>query len=183
MPRTIALTVFMIATSAPLAAQDALRLAPSTRGTATVSEMAGEGATARTIRLDWGQPHLRGRALHTDSLVPYGEVWRTGANAITTLETDFDLMLGSAMLPAGRYALFTLPTPEGWTLIVQRNVGQSAGDYTTANDVARIPLRMRTLASPVESLTMWLIPAREGARGELRMAWGTTELSAEWMIH
>lgn len=183
MPRTIALPLLLLATAAPLAAQDALRLAPSTRGTTTVSEMVDEGATPRTITLDWGQPHLRGRALHTDSLVPYGEVWRLGANATTTLHTDFPLMVGSAMLPAGRYALFVLPTPTEWTLIVQQDVGQSIADYAAAGDVARIPLRMRTLAAPVESLSMWLIPAREGARGELRMAWGTTEATAEWMIH
>lgn len=177
---TIAL---LVATALPAAAQGAPQLAPSTRGTTAVSEMAAEGATARVIRLDWGQPHLRGRALHTDSLVPYDEVWRTGANATTTLHTDFTLMLGSAMLPAGTYALFTLPTRDGWHLIIQKDVGQTIADYDTAKDLARIPLRMRTLASPVESLTMWLIPTPGAARGELRMAWGTTEASTEWMIH
>ena len=173
----------LFVTVPPLAAQGGPELAPSTRGTAVVSEMAAEGATPRTIRLDWGQPHLRGRVLHTDSLVPYDEVWRTGANATTMLHTDFTLMLGSAMLPAGSYALFTLPTRDGWQLIVQKDIGQTIADYDTAKDLARIPLRMRTLTEPIESLTMWLIPARGAARGELRMAWGATELSTEWMIH
>lgn len=173
----------LAATAAPAAAQGAPQLAPSTRGTAAVSEMAAEGATPRTIRLDWGQPHLRGRALHTDSLVPYGEVWRTGANATTTLHTDFTLMLGGAHLAPGTYAVFTLPARDGWHLIVQRDVGQTIADYDAAKDLARIPLRMRTLPAPLESLTMWLIPTRDAARGELRMAWGTTEASAEWMIH
>lgn len=166
----------------PLAAQARIELAPSTRGTTTVTEMTAEGVTPRTIKLDWGQPHLRGRSLHTDSLVPFGQVWRTGANATTTLHTDFALMLGGTRLEAGDYALFTLPTPEGWQLIVQNDVGQSIAEYEIRYDVARIPLHRRTLRAPVESLSMWLIPARGAARGELRMAWGTAELSTEWQL-
>jgi hypothetical protein len=171
-----------LVTAAPVAAQDAPRLAPSTRGTTAVSEMAADGATPRMIRLDWGQPHLRGRALHTDSLVPYGEVWRTGANATTMLHTDFEMMLGTAHLGAGSYALFTLPSADGWQLLIQKDIGQTIADYTADNDLARIPLGMRTLAAPIESLTMWLIPAPDAAQGELRMAWGMTELSVEWMV-
>ena len=98
----------------PAAAQAPARFAPSTRATAQVNLMTTpEGAAERVIRLDYGQPHLRGRSLHTDSLVPYGELWRTGANATTTLHTDFMLMFGSNHLPAGRYAVFTMPARDG----------------------------------------------------------------------
>ncbi len=180
----LTLAIATCALTTPMRAQDPASLAPSGRGTSTVSEMLSEGSTAspRTIRLDWGQPHLRGRTLHTDSLVPYGEVWRTGANDITTLHTDFDLMLGGSHLPAGDYALFTLPTREGWTLILQRESGQTIATYDAKQDLARLPLRMRTLAAPVESLTMWLIPTRDAAAGELRLAWGTTELATDWSV-
>jgi hypothetical protein len=94
-----------------------------------------------------------------------------------------DLELAGVMLPAGRYVLFTLPERDGWTLLVQRDIGQESS-YDAANDLARIPLRMRTLSAPLESLSMWLIPstAPESARGELRMAWGYTELSADWLV-
>lgn len=178
--RHLALLLALALVTLPAAAQ-APRLAPSGRATSAVTEMnPPEGSAARAIRLDYGQPHLRGRALHTDSLVPYGQLWRTGANATTTLHTDYMLMFGTTHLPAGRYAVFTLPTREGWTLILQRDEGQQAAEYDQARDVARIPLRIRTLAAPVESLTMWLVPAMEGLRGELRMAWGTTEASVAW---
>ena len=82
--------------------------------------------------------------------------------------------------------LWALPTRTGWTLIAQKHTGQPGVptmvmQYSQANDVARIPLRATTLTAPVESFTMWLIPARTGpARGELRMAWGTVALSADW---
>jgi hypothetical protein len=135
------------------------------------------------IRLEYGQPHLRGRTMHTADLVPYDKEWRTGANGLTTLSTDVDLLLGDATLAKGTYALFTLPSRSGWKLIVQKNVGQSATEYSAANDVARIDLRVQRLAAPIESLTMWLIPGTnsEGpARGELRIAWGTTGLSVPW---
>jgi hypothetical protein len=175
-----ALLLTMLA--APLAAQDAPRFQPSGRGTSVIEMMVPEGATVvPKIRLDYGQPHLRGRVLHTETLVPYGKVWRTGANATSTLETDLDLMLGKIHLTKGRYAMFTMPTAEGWQLILQKDVGQGADAYDAKNDIVRLPLRLRTMATPVEGLTMWLVPASTGMRGELRILWGTTELSIDWM--
>lgn len=175
-----ALLLTVLAT--PLAAQDASRFQPSGRGTSEIEMMVPEGTTVvPKIRLDWGQPHLRGRGFPADSLVPMGQVWRLGANATTTLSTDLDLMFGNVHLNKGRYALFALPTPNGWHLIIQKDAGQGIGDYDQAMDVARIPLRHRTMATPVEGLTMWLVPASTGLRGELRIVWGAHELSADWM--
>ena len=87
-------------------------------------------------------------------------------------------------MPKGTYALYTLPSRTGWKLIVQKQAGQSAMDYDPTHDVARIDLHRRTLAAPLESLTMWLIPSIEPgpARGELRLAWGTEELSTDWSV-
>jgi len=172
-----------------LGAQAVRRPAPSTRATAEVSltypqGQAPAGATPAVIRVDYGQPHLRGRAMFTDSLVPYDKPWRTGANASTTLRTDVALELGGATLPAGTYVLFTLPARAGWKLIVQRSEAQSATQYDAQFDVARVDLRQRTLASPIESLSIWLVPSTQpgAARGELRLAWGTTELSTDWTV-
>jgi hypothetical protein len=172
-------------------AATARRAMPSTRATAEVSLAVPQtpGAAPATpapapavIRLDYGQPHLRGRALFTDSLVPYDKPWRTGANAATTLRTDVPLTLGGAQVNAGTYVVLTLPSRTGWKLILQRE--GAPAEYSAANDVARIDLRARTLPSPIESLSMWLIPSTQpgAARGELRMAWGTTELSTDWVV-
>jgi hypothetical protein len=177
-------------TAGALPGQSGLRPAPSSRGTSEVTlavpappGQQGAGGPEFKIRLDYGQPHLRGRTLHTDDLVPYDHPWRTGANANTTLSTDVDLDLGGVALPKGKYVLFTLPGRAGWKLIVQKDVGQG-GEYKVENDVARVDLRTRQLAAPLESLTMWLVPstAPGAARGELRLAWGTTELSADWSV-
>ncbi|GAC1684740.1 MAG: hypothetical protein NVS9B3_02960 [Gemmatimonadaceae bacterium] len=136
------------------------------------------------IRLDYGQPHLRGRVLHTDSLVPFDKPWRLGANQSTTLTTDVDLLLGGASLAKGTYVLYALPGKTAWKLIVQRSAKQTPMDYKDANDIARVDLRYTSLPVPLESLTMWLIPSATPGppRGELRFAWGSDMLSADWSI-
>lgn len=184
---TLAAQVTPPPTTAPtVAASPLLRVAPSGRGTTAVTLTAGEDdpAPPKVIKVDYGQPHLRGRVLHTDSLVPYDRPWRLGANDPTTLTTDVDLVLGSATLAKGTYVLMARPARAGWKLIVQKSVGQMAMPHNPANDVATLDLRRRDLATPLESLTMWLIPSRQpGApRGELRIAWGTVELSTDWQV-
>ena len=180
-------------------AQPALRPAASGRATSVVSltvpreQPAPNAPNAQpaaapseppvTIVLDYGQPHLRGRKLHTDSLVPYDKPWRTGANDPTTLTTGVDLAIGGATVPAGKYVLYTIPSRGDWKLIIQKSAGQTA-EYDPTHDVARIDLRRRALAEPVESLTMWLVPSTAPGKGqgELRLAWGASMLSTTWML-
>jgi hypothetical protein len=172
-----------------LSAQAALRAAPSTRATAevTLTYPQGQGpadAKPMMIRLDYGQPHLRGRAMHTDSLVPYDKPWRTGANAATRLTTDVDLVLGGTALAKGTYVLFTLPSRSGWKLIIQKNGPAPEVTYDAANDVARIDLRKRDITDAVESLSMSLVPATGAgpAHGELRISWHMFVLSTDWTV-
>lgn len=182
-----------VVAAAPLsgqAAQAALRPQPSGLASTQVTlaypqGQAPAGAKNAVIRIDYGQPHLRGRKLHTADLVPLDKPWRTGANALTTLTTDVDLVLGGATLSKGTYALFTLPSQAGWKLIIQKSVGQSPTEYTAEHDVARVDLRREQLSAPVESMTFWLVPSTSTtgpARGELRLAWGTVALSTEWSM-
>jgi hypothetical protein len=188
--RTLPTLALVTLTASTLSAQAIQRPQPSGLAVTqvTLAYPAGQapaGSKNSVIRLEYGQPHLRGRTMFTPDLVPYDKAWRTGANALTTLTTDVDLTVGTATLPKGTYALFTLPSRAGWKLIFQKSVGQSATEYSEANDVARVDLVVQQLASPVESLTMWLIPGTETsgpARGELRIAWGTTGLSVPWSV-
>jgi len=182
-------TLLLPAAATPGLAQIVLQAAPSTRATAEVAltpatAQPGAFAPARVIRLDYGQPHLRGRSLHTDSLVPYDQSWRLGANNATTIRTDVDLTLGTADLAAGTYVLEAIPTRATWLLVIHRISGTNAEGENILAEVSRVPLRRRELHQPMESLTMWLIPSREPgpARGELRFAWGMSELSTDWLV-
>jgi hypothetical protein len=168
------------------AQQRALTAAPSTRATVSVTLSGPQGSQAApaTITVDYGQPHLRGRTLHTGDLVPLDSVWRFGANESTTLDTGVDLELGGHRLAKGKYSLYVLPSAAGWQLIVNANTGQWGTSYVPDRDVVRIPLKKTTLASPIESLSVWLIPSRDPgpASGEFRFAWGTEQLSTTWRV-
>jgi hypothetical protein len=193
--RSVVRALALTATAATsLHAQGAMQAAPSGRATTEVAltpvdSVARAAAQPSRIRIDHGQPHLRGRRLLTDSLVPYDKPWRTGANDPTTLTTDVDLTIGGASVPKGTYVLQTLPSRSGWKLLIQERPAPTpaGGAAPTAappapREVARVDLRRSTLASPIESLTFWLIPATQpgAARGELRLAWGTIALATDW---
>lgn len=188
MYRKLLIVVGLAALAPVAAAQSPQRsAAASTRATVTVNLTPArgvEGVEAATIRIDYGQPHLRGRRLHTTDLVPLDSVWRFGANESTTLATGVDLVLGGHRLAKGEYSLYVLPQATGWKLIVNRNTGQWGTEYDAAHDVARLDLKKSTLASPVESLSVWLIPsgAQGAPAGELRFAWGDASLSTDWRV-
>ncbi len=120
------------------------------------------------VLLDYSRPSVRGRTVFGGLLVPFGQVWRTGADAATQLSTDRDLDIGGALVPAGTYSLFSIATPAGWMLIVNRQHGQWGTDYNPDRDLVRIPLALRHTA-PVERFTMSL------TGGVLRLAWADRE--------
>lgn len=121
------------------------------------------------IVVDYGVPRKRGREIF-GALVPYGEVWRTGANRATHLTTDRDLVIGGTRVPAGTYTLFTIPERERWTLIVNRRTDIGGTAYDPGGDLARIPMEARALPETVEDFTIVVDPA-----GFLRIRWDRTE--------
>lgn len=139
------------------------------------------------ISISYGQPHARGRAV-LGTIVPWDSVWRTGANLATQLTAELDITIGSAFIPRGIYSLFSIPTRTGWKLVVSKQALQWGTEYDPAQDLARIDLRSRTLAEPIESLTFWLVPAIEPQtsatlpHGVLKFAWGNVELSTDWRV-
>lgn len=189
----LASLALLIGVTTSVAAQTPLRVAPSGRGTtevliSLVDSAARANSQPSKIRIDYGQPNLRGRTLLTDSLVPYDKAWRTGANGATMLTTDLDLMIGGQKVSRGTYVVQSLPSHAGWKLLIQKDMGQSpmaaAMTYNPANDVARIDMKQSTMPTQIETLTMWLIPSREpGApHGDLVIAWGSTRLSTVWSV-
>jgi len=198
--RPLTLSLLSLLATAPLA-RHALAAqsggyvaAPSTRATAEVSLTLADTAAQRAagapklVRIDYGQPHLRGRRINTEGLVPLGTAWRLGANAATLLTTDVDLVIGEQRVPKGRYVMMALPEASGWTLILQAETSGAAsvmlGAYDAAKDFARIPLAASMATEPMESLQIALVPATGAgaARGTLQIGWDRVRLSAPWQV-
>ena len=125
--------------------------------------------------VDYGRPSKRRREIF-GGLVPYGAVWRTGANEATHFRTDRDLTIGTLRIPRGTYTLWTIPARDGWTLIVNRETGQWGTDYDKTQDVGRTTMKVATLGAPVEQFTIAIERARNGS-GVLTMSWDTTRAS------
>jgi len=125
------------------------------------------------VAIDYGRPAMRGREVF-GGIVPWGEVWRLGANAATQLITDRDLVIGGTPVPAGTYSLWLEPTTSAWTLIVNAQHGQWGTQYDASQDFARIPLTVTTLAEPVERFTI-TVTDDGGGRGTIEMAWENTK--------
>ena len=147
----------------------------------SLGALSGRGEASGTVggaalAVDYGTPVKRGRAIW-GALVPFGEVWRTGANMATHFSTDRDLVLGAGadtlVVPAGRYTLFSIPAREGGVLIVSRQTGQTGTAYDPARDLGRVPMTTRPLAEPVEVFTIDV--ASVGAGGEIRLRWDREE--------
>ena len=136
-------------------------------------------AGGATVKVDYSRPSKRGRVVF-GGIVPWDRFWRTGANVATHFSTDRTLAFGTTTVPPGRYTLFTLPSQSGWKLIISRQTGQWGTEYDPAHDLARIPMRTRTLSSPVEQLTIAIEPRTRG--GVLRVQWDTTEAYAEFGV-
>lgn len=126
------------------------------------------------IWVDYGRPSKRGREIF-GSVVPWNTVWRTGANAATQLQTSADLVIGNTTVPAGTYTLWTLPSPKGWKLIVNRQAGQWGTMYDPVRDLARVDLKVETLPEAVETFTVAI--EGTGSSGMLRMSWDQTRVS------
>jgi len=123
------------------------------------------------LLVDYGRPSKRGRTL-LGSVVPFDSVWRTGANAATQFSTSADLQVGDAVIPAGKYTLWTLPTPTGVKLIVNQQIGQWGTDYNPAKDLLRLDLKAEPLPGTVEQFTIAVIDL--GGAGELHFDWDRT---------
>ena len=128
----------------------------------------------KKMTVKYSRPSMRGRKI-MGGLVPWNQMWRTGANDATSLETAADLDLGGVTVPKGSYTLYTLPSETRWTLIVNKQTGQWGTEYHQDQDLARIGLSKRTLATSVEQFTISLDKTADG--GVMMLTWETTELS------
>ena len=170
---------------AALFASAALAAAPATaqQGQPPLSPPAKATGSigAHEVTVDYGSPRVRGRKI-MGGLVPYGKVWRTGANAATTLTTSGDLMIGNLHVPAGKYTLFTIPGETEWTLIVNKQTGQWGTNYDQAQDLGRVPMKVGKLDAPREEMTIAIRPGEAG-KGTLAIEWESTAATVDVTAH
>ena len=127
------------------------------------------------VEVDYSRPNKNGREIF-GGLVPFGKLWRTGANAVTKIKFSHAVTLGGKEIPAGEYALFTIPTANEWTIIVSKDAKvQSAADYKQENDVARITATPESLPMPIETFTIALNDVK-GASATLDFLWDKTRV-------
>ena len=131
----------------------------------------------KSVKVEYSSPRTKGRKIF-GGLVPYGEVWRAGANEATTFVTTTDLMIGSAHVPAGNYTIFAIPNKDKWTLVISKKTGEWGIPYPgPSEDLARIDMKASTLPSAVENFTIAFDKTAGGCT--LRMDWENTRATVE----
>jgi len=144
---------------------------PAASQHATVKQRVG----LTDIEVDYSRPNKNNRDIF-GGLVPYGKLWRTGANAVTKIKFSKAVSLGGKEIPAGEYALFTIPTADEWTVIVSKDAKvQSAADYKQENDAARITAKPESIPVTIETFTIGLADVK-GASATLNFLWGKTRV-------
>jgi len=136
----------------------------------------------KTIKIDYSSPRAKGRKIFGDTsekaLVPYGQIWRTGANDATTFVTDTNVTVGGKAVPAGSYTIFTVPKADAWSLVISKKTGEWGTDYPgEKEDLVRAPMTVSKTSAPVENFTIAFDQA--GSKCTLRMEWENTRASVE----
>jgi hypothetical protein len=133
----------------------------------------------KTVKTDYSSPRMKGRKIYGD-LVPFGEVWRTGANEATTFVASSDVVVGGKTVPAGSYTIFTVPGAAKWTLIINKKTGEWGIPYKYESDeLARVDMSVSKLPAPVENFTIAYDKSSGGCT--LHIDWETTRASVNIM--
>jgi hypothetical protein len=132
----------------------------------------------KNISVDYSSPRMKGRKIFGD-LVPYGQIWRTGANEATTFVTNTDLTAGGKTIPAGNYTIFTVPDKDKWTLIINKKTGEWGIPYKYESDeLARVGMSVSQISSPVENFTIAFDQA--GSACTMNISWENTKASIKF---
>lgn len=160
----------------PASAQEHKRVSPHETVSATI-----DGAQMKIV---YGRPHTKNPKSAEmrkiwGGLVPFGQVWRMGADEATLLTTDKNIEIGGSKIPAGTYSLYLQPEENGPAkLIVNKQTGQWGTKHDESQDFAKIDMAKNPLSSAVNQFTIVLEKNADGAGGKLRLDWETTEFTA-----
>jgi Protein of unknown function (DUF2911)/Tetratricopeptide repeat len=145
---------------------------PAPSSTQTIKQDLG----LSSVELNYSRPGMKGRKIFGD-LVPFGKVWRTGANGATTITFGDDVTIGGKKIPAGKYGLLTIPDKNNWTVIITKQLDvTSPAAYKEESDVVRVDVKPMTMRDPMESFTMQFANVKSNSC-ELHMMWEGTAAS------
>jgi len=134
-------------------------------------------ADGKSIKVDYSSPRAKGRKIY-GGLVPYGEVWRTGANEATTFVTDAGVTIGGKDIPAGNYTMFTVPNADKWSLIINKKTGEWGIPYKYESDeVGRYDMSVSKTSGPVENFTISFHEMGKGCH--MYLDWENTRATVE----
>jgi hypothetical protein len=140
-------------------------------------------ADGKTAAVAYSSPRAKERKIY-GGLVPYGQVWRAGANEATTLTIDTDVTIGGKAVPAGTYTLFTIPNEDKWTLIINKTTKNAKGGPLWGvpypgeeGDFARVDMKASKLGSPIENFTISFDKSSSGC--VMNLDWETTRASIQ----
>ncbi len=174
--RKLCIAVFVVLAFTLAFAQKDKSKRPSQPGTAEVT-LSGHKITIDYSRPKIADPKTGQPRTIFGGLVPYGEVWRTGANEATALNTDTALDIGGTTVPAGNYTLFTLPTADKWTLIISKKTGEWGIPYPgESEDFARVPMKSGKTSKTVDPFTISFEKKSE-TEAILHLEWENTDAS------
>jgi len=165
--RIALLALFAFAAATAFSAQS-----PSLAASASCDLVAG-----KTVKTDYSITRMKGRKIYGD-LVPFGQVWRTGANEATTFVTSADIVVGGTNVPAGKYTIFTVPNADKWSLVISKGTGEWGTQYPGQDkDLARIDMKVSKLPSPVENFTISY--EKSGSGCTMNVDWETTRATVD----
>jgi hypothetical protein len=131
----------------------------------------------KSVTIDYSSPRVKGRKIFGE-LVPYGKVWRAGANEATTFVTDTDLDVGGTHVPAGSYTLFVVPDQNSWKLVISKKTGEWGTAYAgPSEDLARIDMKAGKTPAFVENFIIAFDHSGNGCT--LHMDWENTRASVQ----
>jgi hypothetical protein len=125
------------------------------------------------VKVTYCQPKMKGRKIFGE-LIPYGKVWRTGANAATTISFSKPVTVAGEAVPAGEYTLWSIPNEGNWTIILNKEAGQWGTNYNENEDLLRVEVPAEEITSQVEQLTMKLASVDNGIN--VNLMWENTKV-------
>jgi len=179
--KSILTAAAIVITALPMAAQEK-RLSPHETVSAVID--------GNRVMIIYGRPYTKSPKTGEirkiwGGLVPYGNIWRTGADEATTLVTQKTIVLGGTAIPAGAYTLWTLPQEDGTAkLIINKQIGQwGEGDdtYDAQQDLGRVDLKKDALDTPVNQFTM-AVEKNPSGGGLLKLSWENTQFSVAFSV-